>query len=166
MHDPRCVASAVVVSSAIASLIGSDPSSTFAERVEASLVTALQAASPFVSACPPEQQTEFNHYFNANSPKELNLSERNTIGYTLKALGAGTFALRQARTESFESIITQLTLEAGDADTNGAVAGALIGALVGFRALPAQWIAQLIHPTWLNTKIKSLLDIYGINTEL
>jgi ADP-ribosylglycohydrolase len=164
--DPRCVASAVAVSSAISSLISADPSSTYADRVASALLTGQLSSKPFVDSCPTSQQEEFAHYYNANSTKALNLADGKSVGYTYKALGAGSFALRQARTESFETIITQITLEAGDADTNCAVAGALVGALIGFRALPAQWISQLRHTDWMNTKIKSLLDLYGICLEI
>ena len=162
--DPRCVSSAVAVSVAISTLIGSHPSSTFTERADSSLSAARLASRPIIAACPSDQVEEFSRYFDATSTKALSLSEGKSIGYTFKALGAGTYALRQATTESFETIITQIALEAGDADTNACVAGAMIGAMVGFRGLPAHWIAQLRHTTWLNTKIKSLLDLYGLNS--
>ena len=45
--------------------------------------------------------------------------------YTFKTLGAGFWALQQ---NDFRKALTQITFEAGDADTNGAVAGALLGA--------------------------------------
>eukprot|EP00913_Durusdinium_trenchii_P020386 g19150.t1 len=51
---------------------------------------------------------------------DLNLDERKTIGYTFKCLGAGLWALRSSG--SFESVLNQLILAAGDADTNGTVA--------------------------------------------
>jgi len=163
--DPRCVASSVAVSVAISSLISSDPSSTFAERVETALHAAELAAKPFIDSCPPDQQQEYQRYCNAQSFMALNLSEPNSIGYTFKALGAGILALREATSDNFDAIITHLTLEAGDADTNAAVAGAMIGAMVGFRGLPAQWLSQLKHTEWLTSKIKSLVDLYGICLE-
>ena len=164
--DPRCVASAVAASIAISSILQSDPSSTFAERVDAALQAADQAAKPFIDSCPIEQQRDYQRYCNARSFQDLNLSEPKAIGYTFKALGAAILALKEAKADTFEAIITHLTLEAGDADTNAAVAGALVGSMVGFRGLPAQWISQLRHTEWLNTKIKSFLDLYGICLEL
>lgn len=164
--DPRCVASAVAVTAAIASLIASDPSGTFAERSNTAFEAANAAALPFITSCPPEQQAEYHYYMNAKSLKDLALAEQKTQGYTFKTLGAAFWALREAKTESFEEILSLIILEAGDADTNGAVAGALVGALIGFRALPAKWIAQLLHPEWLNNKFKTLLDLYGIALNL
>lgn len=161
-YDPRCVASAVAVSVAIAALLGSDPAATYEERVALAFECAEQAIQPIIATCPEDQQDEFTRHMHAKTLKELYLCDNKTMGYTLKTLGAAFWALRQARSDSFEHIITQVTLEAGDADTNCAVAGALVGALLGYRSLPARWIAKLEHPDWLNTKIKSFLDLYGI----
>lgn len=164
--DPRCVASAVAVSSAIASLIGSSPSSTFIERVEGAIQAAEESSKSLLQTCPENQREEFVNHFHAKSLKFLQLSDPKTMGYTLKALGSGFYALREGQHDTFENIITRIVLEAGDADTNASVAGALLGAMIGFRALPAQWVAQLRHAEWLNAKIKSFMDIYGICLEI
>lgn len=164
--DPRCVASAVAVSAAVSSLISSDPSAPYNERIDAALTAALAASKPFVDSCPPEQQQEFAYYFEVKTLADLNLSESKFAGYTFKTMGAGFYALRQAHQATYDDIMTKIILEAGDADTNAAVAGALLGALLGFRLLPAQWVAQLRHTNWMNTKIKSFMDLYGICLEL
>jgi len=44
----------------------------------------------------------------------LKLDDRNTIGYTFKALGCGFYGLRQGN--DFKKIITEVIMEAGDAD--------------------------------------------------
>ena len=164
--DPRCVASAVAVSAAISNLVSSDPSAPYNERIEAAITFALQSSKPFVDSCPLEQQQEFATYFGATSLADLHLSDSRTAGYTFKALGAGFYALREAQRSSFLDIITEIILEAGDADTNAAVAGALLGALFGYRLLPAQWISQTRHHKWMNGKIKSFMDLYGICLEI
>lgn len=164
--DPRCVASSVALSSAISSLLSSDPSATYIERIETAIATALDAARPFIASCPEKQREEFEFYTGNRTLSELNLGEPRAIGYTFKALGAAFYALRDAQNNNFIDIITKITLEAGDADTNCAVAGSLLGALLGFRLLPAQWISQLQHHEWMNRKLKSFLDLYGICLEL
>lgn len=52
----------------------------------------------------------------------------------------------------FERVITELTMAGGDSDTNGAVAGALLGCLFGYNNLPEQWVRDLKHQDWLISK--------------
>lgn len=58
-------------------------------------------------------------------------------GYVLAALAVAGAALRTA--QSAEEALTWAINLGGDADTNGAVAGALLGASFGADALPEQW---------------------------
>ena len=63
------------------------------------------------------------------------------VGYVGTALGVASAALRTVK--SFEEGLTWAVNLGGDADTNGAVAGALLGARFGARAIPARWLDQL-----------------------
>ena len=89
------------------------------------------------------------------------------MGYALLCLSAGYWALRQARlllhrleaeassrtdTEIsglkkilFEDVMVAICAEGGDADTNAAVAGSLLGAVLGLQGLPERegWLASL-----------------------
>jgi ADP-ribosylglycohydrolase len=87
----------------------------------------------------------------------LNPGEQNRIGYTLKALGAGLWALGHAG--SFAEGIDQIVHEGGDADTNAAVAGALLGARHGFSAIPAEWVTGLAYENELCSRANRLLAI-------
>jgi hypothetical protein len=40
----------------------------------------------------------------------------------------------------------------GDSDTNGAVAGSLLGCLFGYNNLPDHWVRELKHNGWLVSK--------------
>ena len=54
----------------------------------------------------------------------------------------------------------------GDADTNCAVAGSLLGAYLGVEALPAQWIDGLAHRQWLERKVEGAASLLlGPNSE-
>jgi len=44
-------------------------------------------------------------------------------------------------------------LQAGDADTNGAVSGALLGCKLGASKLPDSWFNGLKHKDWLDGHI-------------
>ncbi len=63
------------------------------------------------------------------------------IGFVLTALAVARCADR--RSEDFESGLTWAVNLGGDADTNGAVTGALLGARFGAEAIPARWLERL-----------------------
>ncbi|KAJ7927739.1 ADP-ribosylation/Crystallin J1, partial [Mycena leptocephala] len=75
---------------------------------------------------------EFERHANAESLGALQLDSALEMGYVYKCLGA-------ALVETFRSAIVKLVMCGGDADTNGAVAGALMGALYGYADLPTEW---------------------------
>ena len=60
-----------------------------------------------------------------------------TMGYTLHALKAGLVAYWRA--PGFSEGLRQVVEAGGDTDTNGAVAGALLGAKFGIGAIPGRW---------------------------
>ncbi|KAG8832653.1 hypothetical protein FRC17_000920 [Serendipita sp. 399] len=88
-----------------------------------------------------------------------------SIGYTYKCLASGIWALRQGiaalsapdedpdrLSNLFERVITELTMAGGDSDTNCAVAGSLLGCLIGYANLPVGWKEDLKHRDWLLSK--------------
>lgn len=62
-------------------------------------------------------------------------------GFVLETLSAAIWALAQGTT--FEEVLVAAVNLGGDADTVGAVAGALAGARDGVAAIPERWMAQL-----------------------
>ncbi|KAJ6781743.1 hypothetical protein PWT90_07460 [Aphanocladium album] len=100
---------------------------------------------------------------------ELGLDEPRKIGYVYKTFGAGVHLLRLAmrktanltaplpsQTAVFEHLITDLVMLGGDADTNACFAGALVGAHLGFKALPPHWRDGLRYGEWLMAKAEGL----------
>ena len=85
----------------------------------------------------------------ATQLSELQLDDKKGIGYTLKCMGAGFWALRQT---DFRYALEAIVFEAGDADTNGAVAGALLGCKLGFSGLPKSWL-KMCHAKWLEDNV-------------
>lgn len=91
------------------------------------------------------------------------------MGYTYKCIASGTWALSKALRRStstheekqrvFEQLITELTMAGGDADTNCAVAGSLLGAYLGVEALPLQWTDGLTHRQWLERKVEAAASL-------
>ena len=144
--DPRCYSSAVAISIAIAMILQGYSDVEFI-RNSAFVYT--------MNYAPESSHTELKKYILAENAKELDLAERNSIGYTFKAMGCGFVALRY---KSFSDAIIRITMEAGDADTNGAVAGGVMGAFTGYSKLPANWLSALVHHDWLLAETERFLQ--------
>lgn len=69
-------------------------------------------------------------------------------GWVLIALGNALWHLLHA--ESVETAIIDTVMRGGDTDTNGAICGALLGAVHGLQAIPTQW-----HNVILNCRPKA-----------
>ncbi len=60
---------------------------------------------------------------------------------------------------SIEAALIDVANRGGDADTNGAIAGALLGAVHGERAIPARWRRLVLHALE-NAAPSALRDTY------
>jgi ADP-ribosylglycohydrolase len=122
-------------------------------------------------------RVEFYKHVRAENFQELQLDDSMTMGYVYKSLGAAIVALRSAMKSDwsgseerrkysnrtiFENLITEIVMEGGDADTNACVAGALLGAWLGYMALPAHWCEGIEHHDWLVSKCDALMYVLGI----
>lgn len=113
--------------------------------------------------------TELHKHAKVEKLTDLALDEPRKIGYVYKTFGAGIHLLRLAmretaamtaplpiQTAAFEPLITELIMLGGDADTNACFAGALVGAYLGFKALPPHWRDGLRYGQWLMAKAEGL----------
>jgi ADP-ribosylglycohydrolase len=85
----------------------------------------------------------------------LNL-DRTAIGFTLKAMQAGLWSLEYSA--DFESSLIAVVQAGGDTDTNGAVAGAILGALHGAGSIPDRWVARVAKAEHLASLADRLLE--------
>lgn len=180
--DPRCVISCVIGTALVRGLIRGEI------RVEKDLDEMIERGLAWYAAVrerelqEPERKDEpvldleeFNKHARAETLADLLLDESYKIGYVYKTFGSGIVLLRQAMRQIsssktplqshltvFEPLITALTMEGGDADTNACFAGALLGALIGYRALPSHWRDGLRHGSWLMEKAEGLCDVLGV----
>lgn len=129
------------------------------------------------------EMEEYTRHVKVTSFEELELDDSQKMGYVYKAFGAAILALRlgmrqagygpyghecrsdgaaqQPHSVVFEKVITQLTFEGGDADTNACVAGALLGCWFGYNSLPPQWRDAMQHVAWMMGKCQALSQIVG-----
>ncbi|KAK5050905.1 hypothetical protein LTR84_003464 [Exophiala bonariae] len=121
---------------------------------------------------------EYEKHIKAAKYSDLELDDSQKMGYVYKCLGSAVLALRSTmRTAAsdagprvtiinlFEETIIDLIMQGGDADTNGCVAGALLGAWSGYSRLPSHWVRGIQHQGWLVEKCEALSGQVGVNTE-
>ena len=103
----------------------------------------------------------------ANSFQSLKLDESKAIGYTFKCAATAFVGVNsKIKTgKEFIKLMTELVREAGDADTNGAVCGAVIGCKIGYSNLPHDWLEKMPHIKWLDGKVDQFLNCIGLGTE-
>ncbi|MEH2054621.1 MAG: ADP-ribosylglycohydrolase family protein [Nostoc sp.] len=151
-YDPRCVGSCVAVSLAISALL----------RQEIDIDSLMQSIAIVVQEYHPSIQEYFEKAATLSLEaldldEGLNPGEKGGTGYTLKTTGAGFWALQHAK--SYEDGILQIIHQGGDADTNAAVAGALLGAHFGYKNIPRQWIEELVYKQELESRVDKLLNL-------
>ncbi|EZF60793.1 hypothetical protein H112_06264 [Trichophyton rubrum D6] len=127
---------------------------------------------------------EFDQHAYAKTFSDLLLDASYKIGYVYKCLGTAILSLRMGMQKSphgstpgtgspppltnsaiFENIITELTYEAGDADTNACAAGALLGSWLGYNSLPSHWRDGMDNNDWLMQKCNSLIQVIGVGDD-
>lgn len=131
--DPRCIGSCVIVTTLINELVkGREVNESLYHDILSIANQYDERIQPFIELA-----------IQADDIAELELDSEHSMGYTLKTLAAGIWVLVHA--PSYQQGITSVILEGGDADTNAAVAGALLGAKFGLSAIPRHWTDNL---TW------------------
>mmetsp|Transcript_36244 Transcript_36244/g.104356 ORF Transcript_36244/g.104356 Transcript_36244/m.104356 type:complete len:698 (-) Transcript_36244:24-2117(-) len=157
--DPRCIASSVMVALiASRALTVVDLSSPARRREE--VLSALQAARHCLDGGDADE-LERHSDVAARGLEGLCLGSGG-IGYTYKPLAAACWAFLHAG--SFKDAIQAITMEAGDADSNATVAGALLGARLGFSCLPQEWLGEVpeLQRRWLEQKIAAYVQMLGL----
>ncbi|MBL0037328.1 MAG: ADP-ribosylglycohydrolase family protein [Flavobacteriales bacterium] len=125
--DPRCIDSCRLISGLIACVLRGEQAKV---HVPTDIVAELDPR--LIEHIMALQGKKLEHH---------QLDEPDRIGYTLKAAGAGWWAHHHA--PSFEVGLLSVVHAGGDADTNGAVAGSVLGARFGFSAIPTTWVDGL-----------------------
>lgn len=130
-YDPRCVGSCVIASLIIHNLVWHDKTLSYEE----------------IKAIGDKYDDRIGEWidiaYTSSDISALNLDEPGSIGYTLRTLAAALWCFWHA--SSFESGLKAVVNEGGDADTNGAVAGAILGAKFGFDSIPEYYIDNLYN---------------------
>lgn len=143
-YDPRCVGSCAIAASIIHNLVWHDKQLSYneikgiAQRYDNRILEWVDAA------------------YNSTDISMLDLDEVYSIGYTLRTLSA---ALRcYWHSPSFKEGLLSVVNEGGDADTNGAVACAILGAKFGYASFPSYYVENLYNQAIYHQEITSFIN--------
>ena len=142
--DPRCVGSCIITTLLIANLINENRILSLKEIIEIG----------------DKYDNRIIYYIEQSKLSNIGnlfLDEEGIIGYTLLALSAGLWAYFHA--QDFESGLISVINEGGDADTNGSIAGSILGAKFGYDSIPKHLIDGLKHKNHLEKKFNDFIEL-------
>lgn len=142
--DPRCSGSCVIISELINSFVWQD--------MELSYVELLQIGDKYDSRIKPYLERARNGLL-----EEFELDDEMTMGYTLKTMGCAVWCLYHI--DNFKDGLLKIVNAGGDADTNAAVACAVLGAKYGKKGIPEHYIQGLKRKDEYDGMIRQLTDI-------
>lgn len=144
-YDPRCVGSCVIASLIIYDLVwhnrelSYDEIKTIGDKYDERIAEWVDLA------------------YNSNDISILDLDEPSSIGYTLRTLSAALWCYWHAN--SFEEGLLAVVNEGGDADTNAAIACAILGAKFGYDSIPLYYIENLYDGLTYREKISNFISL-------
>ena len=145
-YDPRCVGSCAIVSLLIHSLVYEGEKLSYHKIVDIA----------------QKHDCRIREYIDLSlntDIRALELQDWDSVGYTLKTLAAGLWAYWNA--PSFEEGLLSVVRAGGDADTNAAVACAILGAKFGFNTIPQEYVDGLIYKEQLDEVVSGMTELMG-----
>jgi len=134
-NDPRCTVACAAYNEIVAALIeGRD----VREAVEVGKSVALDLECPAVADAMAEGERLKLAKVASEGPREHGFTPS---GFVLHSLTIAIAAVLDER--SFEDVLVDVVRLGGDADTNGAIAGGLVGAREGVEGIPERWREKL-----------------------
>lgn len=144
-YDPRCVASCVVASEIIYNMVWND--------IKLSKDEILTIGGQYDSRIDEWVELAYNN----PDISALELDAKESAAYTYRTLAAALWCYWHA--DSFESGLLAVVNEGGDADTNGAIACAILGAKYGFDAIPCYYIDNLHRECEYRQKVNNFIEL-------
>ena len=143
-YDPRCIGSCVIATSIIHNLVWHNRQLSYNE-----IKTIAQRYDNRI--------LEWVDIAYANSDISLlELDDIHSMGYTLRTLSAALWCYWHS--PSFETGLLSVVNEGGDADTNGAIACAILGAKFGFSSIPQHYTENLNDGAMYHKKVISFIN--------
>ena len=143
-YDPRCVGSCVIASLIINNLVWNNKELGYDEIIE----IANQYDSRIAEWVTLAKES--------NDISELYLDDETSMGYTLRTLAAALWAYWHS--PNFTSGLIDVVNEGGDADTNAAIACAILGAKFGLCTIPSHYIDNMYNTNEYRNKCEQFAN--------
>ena len=143
-YDPRCAGSCAIVSLLIHSMVYGEDKLSYHQMVD-------------IGERYDNRIREYIDLSLNTDIRALELQDWDSVGYTLKTMAAGLWAYWNAKT--FEDGLLSVVRAGGDADTNAAVACAILGAKYGFNSIPKEYVDGLIYKEQLDVVVSGMCEI-------
>ena len=153
-YDARCEWSTVAVAIAVATCLGGVPVGL--DQLAGAFDDLGEDVAPREAV---EQVSEAIRAVDGAGLDSLPLDDPMDMGYTLKAMQVALWCVAE-RPETEQAVIGVVN-RGGDTDTNGAVAGAVLGALHGTSSIPPRWLDNLAGGSRLTELADRLLEASG-----
>jgi len=135
-NDPRCTVACAAYNEIVAALIDGKTSQ---EAVAIGKTVAARLGSENVTDAIKEGETLSLAKIASEGPRgNIKISPS---GFVLNSLKLAIAAVLDVR--SFEDVLVDVIRIGGDTDTNGAIAGGLLGARDGIQRVPQRWLVKL-----------------------
>ncbi len=144
-YDPRCIGSCVIATSIIHNLVLNNRELSY-DEIKAIGDKYDERIAEWVDMA----------YHNTDITN-LDLDEPSSIGYTLRTLSAALWCYWHAK--SFEEGLLAVVNEGGDADTNAAIACAILGAKFGYDSIPQYYIDNLFNKVEYHNKVNKFISL-------
>jgi ADP-ribosylglycohydrolase len=174
--DPRCVASCVALTSYIAlhlqghnfqdafqlaSEIGRKTLRIYTETIEKKWIRS--AGCKFFKKFLMEKNGNFQEEgfdkWIFGEIDEFQPFDGENQGFTYLCLAAAFWAARQ---DDWSFAVREICWRGGDADTNAAVAGAILGCKLGFQMIPQSLVRELKHFEWLWGISEEIIEVVSL----
>lgn len=135
-YDARCEWSTVVTAVALANCLSGRPAGVQDLAIAVEAIGGQGWLADSIA-----QVAEAVHDVKGTTLEALELDNPVDMGYTLKAMQVALWCMAQSG--GFEQTVVAVVNEGGDTDTNGAVAGAVMGARHGASSIPSRWLDNI-----------------------
>jgi ADP-ribosylglycohydrolase len=160
--DERCVASTVMLSLMLNRLSRVPSGTTITPDI---IIDAIAEGRRHIPI-PLRQKDYMTRLTHSKALEDLSLDSPESRSYTLKTLACAMWAFRQlARAPPadrhaglFRAAIIDIASQGGDSSANCAVVGMVLGAALGLKQLPEEWLAALPSKEWLMMQVAAFLQ--------